>query len=235
MMINKKIGVLAAAVMAASSAQASFEANSQVFIAVDAASSDTYVLDLGAAGTAFDELTTGLTFSNYSWTVVGGQTGSTTVASPPGNFQGYSDQGIYSLGATQGGTAGTIEVNNSVDSKVTAYNNWLADVSTAANGASSIVIGNNLPGDYTDGLQAEYNTGRMQTGTSTIGDLAYSLGFIGHGDGGDGEYIGTDPNSVTASLSFDFDGSRVSAVPVPAAAWLFGSALAGLTVIRRRK
>ena len=31
-----------------------------------------------------------------------------------------------------------------------------------------------------------------------------------------------------------FDGTT-AAVPVPAAAWLFGSALAGLTVARRRK
>jgi hypothetical protein len=31
-----------------------------------------------------------------------------------------------------------------------------------------------------------------------------------------------------------FDGTT-AAVPVPAAAWLFGSALAGLTVVRRRK
>ena len=66
--------------------------------------------------------------------------------------------------------------------------------------------------------------------TSNIGDLAFSLGYIGHSaDGGTGSRV------VTASTSFDFDGSTVSAVPVPAAAWLFGSALAGLTVIRRRK
>jgi hypothetical protein len=35
-------------------------------------------------------------------------------------------------------------------------------------------------------------------------------------------------------LGVSFDGTT-AAVPVPAAAWLFGSALAGLTVARRRK
>jgi hypothetical protein len=35
-------------------------------------------------------------------------------------------------------------------------------------------------------------------------------------------------------LGVSFDGTT-AAVPVPAAAWLFGSALAGLTVVRRRK
>jgi hypothetical protein len=235
-MINKKIGVLAAAVMVASTAQASFESDSQVFIAVDTVSSDTYVLDLGAAGSVFNEATTGLTFANYTWTVVGGKTGSTQVASPPGNFQGYSDQGIYSLGATDGNTSSTIAVNNSVDSKVTAHNTWLSQISTAAAGADFVVIPNGVQGDYTAGLQAEYNPNRMQTGTSTIGDLAYSLGFIGQGSGSiPSSYEGIDGSAVTASTQFDFDGSTVSAVPVPAAAWLFGSALAGLTVIRRRK
>ena len=48
---------------------------------------------------------------------------------------------------------------------------------------------------------------------------------------------GNETSKTTFSNSdhVNFDGSTVSAVPVPAAAWLFGSALAGLTVIRRRK
>jgi len=43
----------------------------------------------------------------------------------------------------------------------------------------------------------------------------------------------------TASTGMNYDNlivtSEVAAVPVPAAAWLFGSALAGLTLVRRRK
>jgi hypothetical protein len=230
-MINKKIGVLAAAVMVASTAQASFESNSQVFIAVDAVSSDTYVLDLGAAGSAFDEATTGLTFANYSWTVVGGSVGSAgnEIAGPPagntGTYQGYSDEGIYSLGATEDNKAVTIRTNGNVASKVAAYNTWLGQISTAASGANFVVISNGVQGDYTDGLQAEYNAGRMQTGVGSS-----DLGFIGQVAGSN-----TLSSIVTADKSVSFDGSSVSAVPVPAAAWLFGSALAGLTVIRRRK
>jgi len=234
MMINKKLSILAGAVLAASSAQAAFDSNSQVFIAVDDASGDTYVLDLGAAGSAFNEATTGLTFSSYKWTVVGGSTGTAgnELASPPGNFQAYSDEGIYSLGATDGNTSVNVATNNNVSAKASSFQSWLSTVQTAAGTANYVVIDDGLAGDYTAGEQADYNTGRMldDTNTSTIGDLAFSLGYIGHSaDGGTGARV------VTASTDFDFDGSTVSAVPVPAAAWLFGSALAGLTVIRRRK
>jgi hypothetical protein len=236
MMINKKLSILAGAVLAASSAQAAFDPNSQVFIAVDNASSDTYVLDLGAAGSAINSPTTGLNFASFEWTVVGGSVGTAgnELAGPPGGntgtYQGYSDEGIYSLGATDANKAGTIDTNGNVASKVAGYNSWLSTVSTAAGGASFVVIADGVAGDYTAGLQAEYNSGRMQSGTSTLGDQAYSLGYIGQVAGGN-----TETSAVTAASSLDFDGSTVSAVPVPAAAWLFGSALAGLTVIRRRK
>jgi hypothetical protein len=73
----------------------------------------------------------------------------------------------------------------------------------------------------------------MQTGNAS-GDL----GLIRQSN-----VAGTGTDGTTASVVdspyrlYSFDGSTatVSAVPVPAAAWLFGSALAGLTVIRRRK
>jgi hypothetical protein len=41
-------------------------------------------------------------------------------------------------------------------------------------------------------------------------------------------------NIVLASGTF-YDNISVSAVPVPSAVWLFGSALAGLVGLRRRK
>lgn len=230
-MINKKIGVLAAAVMVASTAQATFESNSQVFIAVDALTSNTYVLDMDATGTNNTWATTGLDFANYSWTVVGGSVGSAgnELAGPPGGntgtYQGYSDEGIYSLGATSANKAGTIATVGNVAAKVAAYNTWLGQVSTAAGGANFVVINDGVAGDYTAGLQAEYSAGRMQNSQGS-----YSLGFIGQVAGGI-----TESSVVTASKTINFDGSSVQAVPVPAAAWLFGSALAGLTVIRRRK
>jgi hypothetical protein len=67
----------------------------------------------------------------------------------------------------------------------------------------------------------------MQTGSSAdVSTIYQSTDLNGPGGGSP---------DVALLSSIIFDGSSVSAVPVPAAAWLFGSALAGLTVVRRRK
>jgi len=52
-----------------------------------------------------------------------------------------------------------------------------------------------------------------------------------------GQYncTGTDPNAIIALTNGNVTVNAVSAVPVPAAAWLFGSGLIGLVAVSRRK
>ena len=50
MMIKKKLGVLAAAVAAVSSANAAFDEGNAVLFAFDSADNDTYFVDLGVSG-----------------------------------------------------------------------------------------------------------------------------------------------------------------------------------------
>lgn len=49
------------------------------------------------------------------------------------------------------------------------------------------------------------------------------------------EQSGSGLTANTTTIDFDIDGTQVSEVPVPAAAWLFGSALLGLGGLKRRK
>ena len=80
-------------------------------------------------------------------------------------------------------------------------------------GVSLALTGNNINGDATAG---EY--------TIVVGDQSTGSGFDGH------YRIGFEVNP-TATAGY----SIVSAVPVPGAVWLFGSAIAGLIGFGRRK
>jgi hypothetical protein len=234
MMINKKLSVLAAAIVSVS-AQAAFDGGSQVFIAIDDASGATYVQDLGVTGSSASEaVTTG--FGTYTWTILGASNGTVSIAGPPsaGSYQAYENNGILSVGATDASKdANTMADGGAVGSKLTALNSWLSDVQTAAGSSDSVTIPAGAAGSYDSITGLYYNSGRMQTGNAS-GDL----GLIRQSN-----VAGTGTDGTTASVVdspyrlYSFDGSTatVSAVPVPAAAWLFGSALAGLTVIRRRK
>lgn len=50
-----------------------------------------------------------------------------------------------------------------------------------------------------------------------------------------GIQISTSPGVTTSGLNFSVDSVSVSAVPVPTAAWLFGSGLIGIIGLARRK
>jgi hypothetical protein len=244
MMINKKLSVLAAAIVSVS-AQAAFDSGSQVFIAIDSASGDTYVQDLGITGSSASEaVTTG--FGSYTWTILGASNGGNQVAGPPsgGTYRAYEDNGILSVGATSATKDATVGNGSSVGANLDALNLWLGDVQTAAGSSDSVTIAAGAAGSYDANMGVYYNSGRMLTGT-----VSGDLGLIrqsnngGNGIDGVGNVGGTGRDGTVASvvdealLQYSFDGSNVSvsAVPVPAAAWLFGSALAGLTVVRRRK
>jgi hypothetical protein len=231
-MINKKIGTLAAAVLAASSAQAAFEV---AFVAVDG-DGTTYVHDMGeysniapssitttfAAESTFDS-------SNYSWTIVG-TTSTTTeiVAAPPGGGSAiYADTGIVTLSSGEP-TAVSIANHSSLGSEIIGIAGWLSTVETLANGSDSVVIANDSSDIYTNGQQAAFHSAQMQSGSGG----SYQLNTMFYSASSD-PLADIDLNGGSV-LGVSFDGTT-AAVPVPAAAWLFGSALAGLTVARRRK
>jgi len=231
-MINKKIGTLAAAVLAASSAQAAFEV---AFVAVDG-DGTTYVHDMGqynvinpssitttfAAESTFDS-------SNYSWTIVG-TTSTTTpiVAAPPGGgTEITAETGIITLSSGDP-TEVSIANHSSLGSEITGIAGWLSTVAGLAGGSESVVIANDSSDIYTAGQQAAFHGGQMQTttgGSYQLNTMFYSA------DSSPLAPIDLNGGSV---FGVSFDGTT-AAIPVPAAAWLFGSALAGLTVARRRK
>jgi hypothetical protein len=236
-MINKKLSTLAAAVLAASSAQAAFE---MAFVAVDA-DGDTYVHDMGtyagmqAAAAAGNQLTFDVSGVNsaidaYSWTVVGTSETTNVLAAPPGSsgFTAYEDTGIVTTSA--GAPTGLNVANNqAVDNEMNGLQSWLSTVTTLAGGSSSVTIPGSSADRYTAGQQVAFHAGRMQTGTAGFG--TFQLNEIFHSANANGLAA---PAVNGQAFGLSFDGST-AAVPVPAAAWLFGSALAGLTVVRRRK
>ena len=81
---------------------------------------------------------------------------------------------------------------------------------------------------YTPGQQVAFHSGRMQ------GDVngSYQLNTLFYSASTD-PFAAIDVNGGSV-FGVSFDGTT-AAIPVPASAWLFGSALAGLTVVRRRK
>jgi hypothetical protein len=231
MMINKKLSVLAAAIVA-SSAQASFDADSISFVAVNS-SGDTYVADLGnvsdfLAGNPASVAVDPSALGTYSWTIVGANSTGTPLAAPPGNYSPTANTGVISATAGTNTGVSTVATGALVATERNAVNNWLADVNGAdVSNTGSVSIAGGNAGEFLAGMQVAHQGGAMQSGFGNVNIL--------------GIYQAAGSNITAPDVSFlnsnavTFDGSTVSAVPVPAAAWLFGSALAGLTVIRRRK
>lgn len=72
-------------------------------------------------------------------------------------------------------------------------------------------------------------------GVAVAADTAYILTGVSNGDviTIDSSYAGTENN--LSSVIHGFIGTPITAVPVPAAAWLFGSALVGLAGVGRKR
>jgi hypothetical protein len=231
-MINKKLGTLAAAVLAASSAQAAFEV---AFVAVDA-DGDTYVHDMGdyqsIVGSSVDmTFAAESTFNSadYEWTVVGLSSTTNVIASPPGGGAGVTgDTGIITLSTAGAAPASTIANHSSLGSEMGGLEAWLNTVSGLAGGSDSVLIPASSADKYTPGQQVAFHSGRMQDTTGG----AYQLNTIFYSANADAFASPVVNGGSVFGVTFD---GTTAAVPVPAAAWLFGSALAGLTVARRRK
>jgi hypothetical protein len=88
-----------------------------------------------------------------------------------------------------------------------------------------------------DGLDIDLSAGTYYLGHHH--DFSTTAVFAALTTGESGLYLQTDngdnQNTRNGELSYQVRGSVVSVVPIPAAVWLFGSALAGLGWMRRRK
>ena len=153
---------------------------------------------------------------------------------PPAAGQSLLNSGIVST-STDGSAVGTDGTTNGQQQDT--LNAWLAQVEAASGGSSSFSVAGTDP----EAASTARNGGGF--GSSMIALDTTSDVFYSQANPADGALL-SDPNvvstlqqgglNVTATLSGTGD-INVSAVPVPAAAWLFGSALAGLSIVRRRK
>ena len=249
MMIKKKLGVLAAAVAAVSSAHAAFDEGNAVLFAYDTASDNTYFVDLGVSGQDLvDAASVNLTDSGLAgflssntaaqWTVIASVNDSTSVGGPPAAGASLLNSGVVGSSAT-GSAVGTDGTTN--DGQRLTLNAWLSDVRTASAGSSSFgVLGTDPVSSDAARNGGFFNNSLISVGSSSA--LYYSQANPADSttlaNANVVSQVGTDgPILSAALLSSDgaFSANNVSAVPVPAAAWLFGSALAGLTLARRRK
>ena len=241
--MKKQLTVLATSILAAS-AHATFEEGNAVLYAWDSADNDTYFVDLGAidlsdGSGSYTGTDAGLAAwlgaqTSVSWSIVQTVNDTTPVGGPPAPGQSLLNSGIVST-STDGSAVGTDGTTNGQQQDT--LNAWLAQVQAASGGSTSFSVAGTDP----EAAGAARNGGGF--GNSMIALDASSGLFYSQAATADGSTL-ADANEVnaltqtdgpvTASLTASGD-INVSAVPVPAAAWLFGSALAGLSIVRRRK
>ena len=250
MMIKKKLGVLAAAVAAVSSAQAAFDTNAVLF-AYDINNennkgADTYFVDLGVTADALTNVASvnitdsGLgtwlsTRAGAQWTVIGTVNEQTLVGGPPAVGQSFLNNGIVSSSST--GTA-VDSTGSTMQQGQATLNNWLSLVEANSTGSSFVA-------SRDDDWSANSSINNAGFNNSLIDLGQYSTLYYNQADPSDGaktsdftisSQIGTAGTSAQLAALLTSDGTfQITAVPVPAAAWLFGSALAGLGYVRRKK
>ena len=248
MMLNKKLGVLATAVAAVSTAHAAFDEGNAVLFAYDSADNDTYFVDLGVTGqdlvnaTEVNITDSGLASflgsnAGAQWTVIASVNDTTSVGGPPAAGASLLNSGVVGS-STTGSSVGLSGQDN--DTQRATLNDWLAQVQTASAGSSSFGVAGTDPasadaarngGFFNDSLISVGSTSALfysqanPADSATLADAALVT------------QVGTAGTAAQSAASLTAGGefSANTAVPVPAAAWLFGSALAGLAVVRRRK
>ena len=228
-MIKKQLGVLAGSVMLATSANAAL-------VGGNGLTDSSAVLVLSTAGNgAFIVDVTGQIGSDFSIDLT-----AATAA-----LGGTIDQ--FALFQNIGGTS------NVYSSALTGYIDVNGGVIYAGETAGTTLAGNDLVstqssiqsfiGGAAEGFNAEGTAGDLD-GTS-VGTAAFGTGLFTSSGSVANVYQQTLVDASDAVLSqvgaagytASIDGATftASAVPVPAAAWLFGSALLGLGVVRRKK
>ena len=241
--LNKKMSILAGAVLAASSSQAAFDEGNAVLFAY-ASDDATYFVDLGVTGqdlansASVDISDAGLgafLTSNPSaqWTVVASINDTTRVAGPPAAGASLANSGVVGT-SLSGSAVGTTGSSN--DTQRATLNDWLSNVQAAAGGSNSFGV------EGTDPVSANaprnggfFNDSLIAVGSASA--LFYSQANPASGATlADANVVNLVGGTFNYQAELSSDGTfTANAVPVPAAAWLFGSALAGLGVVRRKK
>lgn len=279
-MIKKQLGVLAGAVVLASSANAAFNTGGATLSpGPNSCTASAYQCWQGTDGDLFfwahdTNDVNGSYFYNLTAnegitaaSVVAGTAFQTNILAGSGltNLTDYNRWGIaaasyemetsYSYGqagiafggifATSGAPAGTVgQTEAGADSIAGSVNNWSGQINTALAGGDLGTVAAADPADLdNDGTRAAANF----LG-SAFGDIAtvYLYGILDETPEGNYAPVGANNDTLTAFNPLG-DGATLTVcqfcgelrfesavIPVPAAAWLFGSALVGLGVVRRK-
>ena len=226
-MIKKQLGLLAGSVMVAATSNAAITLDGNSLAVFNTAGAGSYY-QLVSGSTASD-LVAGTGFSvdiSAASTALGGTIDSFALFALDATGAGtYNyDEGLY---VSAGG--GLVYAGSSaVSTTNAAANNTIADIQNFLGNAN---LGLNGEGSFGDFDAAALVAGFLNGGLASVvlnaqttgGSTAASVIDFNNAGSQAGAYI--DGNTLNAS----------AAVPVPAAAWLFGSALLGLGIVRRKK
>ena len=236
------------------SANAAFDTGAAVLYAWDSGTNNSYFVDLGVTGQALVDGSTVVTTDtglggfltsnpNATWSVISTINDTNKVANS-NNLPGFLTGGLSlinsgivgtSLTGSPVGTTGGVNA-----SQQTILNDWMAVIQTSAAGSSSFGV------DGTDPAAADGSRNGTGLNASMISVGQTSALFYAQANTSDGVTLaagatevsqlgGSGPGAIIADLTASGNFTAASAVPVPAAAWLFGSALAGLGLVRRKK
>lgn len=193
------------------------------------------------------------------WSVIGSINDPTPVAGPPNAGQSYIDSGVVST-STTGNHVGIISIQN--DGQRSIMNDWIQDVKAVSNSTTSFGLAGTHPSSanaarnasfFNDSLMGlnEYNElwyaqanpkyGAILSDSAVV--TGYASPIINDIENNSCDYFGrailTNAGHFQANQFYaaSCDGvtppRQLPPVPIPATAWLFGSALLGLVTARR--
>ena len=231
--MNKKLTVLASAIAVAGSAQASFDAGTTfLYVAKSGSPADTFAVDLGVGGAssagtfAATGLSAWLGGASANFAVVGSAAGSTQIGGTP-TAPSNDDSVISTASSSADGLAGSYA---DVQTLTGAANDWIAALNTADSDNDGIVA---VPSSNANAAASD--TRAVLFMSNALTDIASSSAIFASTATGDSSASTSAIGSLQVSISGDtITIADPAPIPVPAAAWLFGSALAGLTIVRRK-
>lgn len=132
--------------------------------------------------------------------------------------------------------AGTSTANNNIGNIIDGHDGWVGYAQngvTFTNGDGDVVA-NGGSANMTSGAISGYTADVSSSASLTLNDLAAGYYLIGLGGACPENLFDCNPLATGGVPARDYT-LTVSQVPVPAAVWLFGSAIAGLSFTSRRK